>query len=87
MESLSAKVASKKYADPDTLAMLMLIADAMAQLMLTPMTIKISFLRLAGGEAWRYEFNPNVVLEGGLWITLNISIVDFPLFQRISTYL
>ena len=40
--------------------------------------------RLAQGEAWRYEFNPSLVLTGGVWISLKVSIAEFPLFQRIS---
>ena len=42
--------------------------------------------RLAQGEAWRYEFNPSLVLTGGVWINLKVSIAEFPLFQRISDH-
>jgi len=48
---------------------------------------KVYLPRLHRGEAWRYEFNSSVLLKGGLSITLDVSIEEFPLFQRISTYL
>merc|ERR1719189_3572154 len=48
---------------------------------------KVYLPRLGNGEAWRYEFNPSLVLSGGVWMSFNVSIGDFPLFQRTSTYL